>query len=353
MVSRRLSILTFSTLVAIATCSGQTSHPIKVSLSHLGSPQFPTGFWVSNADPHFRHRSDALFWLSTDKVATTFFKEYCCGSGRNSGVRYTAAVFDLTGKTIATHEWTSMADAPFHVGGTVGAFWVKYRDRVDVLSEDFTVVGQIHLAKPSGLIWSKSGRGAAVQAGNVILLYAIANLAAVTSVAEPVDTRAVDVHGDAVLLDALPNKPCYVGIVQANKEHSWNVSSVIDEVSGRCASGLALLSADAVLVSEPGGNIPKIVHRDGTVEAISAQGNLLGIADSGRLAFQSFYPNPVAQKLDMDFGGHKEVIIYDPSTKTTVFRTKIGGQSGAALSPGGDHLAVIDGHELLIYKLPR
>lgn len=335
---RRRLIVTLSTLLTIARCLGQSPTPVSVSLRCIGRPQFPTGFWISDADPHFRHRADTLFWLSADKVATTFFKEYCCRSGANSGVRYAVAAFDLAGKTIATHEWTSMADATFYAGGALGAFWVRYRDRVDVLSEDFAVVGQIPLPKRSTLIWSKSGRGAAVQAGTTILLYDMANLAAAASVAGPADTRAVDVHRDAVLLNSLPNQPCSVRIVQATKEHSWNVNSVTDEASGRCASGFALLSADAVLVIEPGQRIRKIVHRDAAVEAIPAQGELIGIADSGRLAFQSFYPNSLAQKLDMDFGGHKEVSIYDPSTKAIVFQTKIGGQAGAALSPAGTTL---------------
>ena len=350
---RRLIILAFSILVTIARCFGQDSAPVKVSLRRIGSPQFPTGFFVSNADPHFRHRVDTLFWLSADKVATTFFKEYCCRSGASSGVRYVAAVFNVTGKTIATHEWTSMPDAPFRVGGSVGAFWVKYSDRVDVLSDDFTAVGQIPLVKPSNLIWSKSGRGAAVQEGTTILLYNLANPVAVSRVAAPMDTKVVDILGDVVLLDSRPTKPCYVAIVQASNEHSWNVSSVTDDASGRCASGSALLSADAVLVTGPGRNTRRIAHRDGTVEPLAVQGLLLGMADSGRMAFQTFYPSPLARKLDLDFGGHKEVIVYDPSTKATVFKTKIGGQAGAALSPDGQHLAVIDGHELLIYTLSR
>ena len=55
-----------------------------------------------------------------------------------------------------------------------------------------------------------------------------------------------------------------------------------------------------------------------------------------------FHPNPLASALDMDFGGQKEITVYDPSTKTNVLRTKITGQAGASLSPDGHHLAVID-----------
>jgi hypothetical protein len=54
----------------------------------------------------------------------------------------------------------------------------------------------------------------------------------------------------------------------------------------------------------------------------------------------------------MDFGGQKEITVYDPSAKTNVLRTKISGQAGASLSPDGHHLAVIDAHKLLIYSLP-
>jgi len=345
----RLTILTLVVLLAIAHCLGQGVTTVKVSLRSIGSPQFPTGFWLSKDDPHFRHRRDTLFWLSGDKVATTFFKEYCCGPKASTGVRYAAAVFNVAGKMIATHEWTSLPDAPLYVGGTVGGFWVRYKERVDVLSDDFSVVGQISLPEPSDLIWSKAGHGAAVQAGTTISLYDIANLPAVVRVAVSVDTRAVDVYGNTLLLRSVPTKPCAADILQANSEHSWNVGSGI--APSRCISGLALLSDSAVLVSGPSRGVWKIAHRDGTLETLPVQGNLLSVADSGHLAFESFHPNPLAEKLDMDFGGHKEVVVYDPSTKTTVFRTKIGGQSGAALSPDGHRLAVIDGHELVIYAL--
>jgi hypothetical protein len=350
---RRLITLAFTILVPIALCFGQNSTPVKISLRHLGSPQFPTGFWMSESDPHFRHRGDTLFWLSADKVATTFFKEYCCRSGHDHGERYAAAVFDLTGKPIATHQWTSMPDAPLHVGGTVGGFWVKYTDRVDILSDDFATVGHIPLIKSSKLIWSKSGLGVALHEETTISLYRLADLADVTRVAAPVGTRVIDVHGDSVLLNSLLARPCYVGVVQANSEHSWNVSSLTNETSTGCASGLALVSMDAVLVSGPGRSSRTVAHRNGTVEPIPVEGTLLGIANSGRMAFQSFRPNPLAEKLDLDFGGQKEVVVYDPLTKVTVFRTSIGGQSGAALSPDGRHLAVIDGHDLLIYTMPR
>jgi hypothetical protein len=348
----RPNLLLLVVATTIAACSAQTSAPVKISLRQIGNPQFPTGFWVSNDDPHFRHRSDALFWLSTDKVATIFFKEYCCGSGASTGSKYAAAVFDLKGNTIATHEWTSTPDAPFYVGGIVGAFWVRYKDRVDVLSNDFSVAGQIPLPKPSALIWSKSGHGAAVQTDSTISVYDMVNLPAVLRTAVPADTRAIDVYATTVLLRSPPTKPCYVGVMQANDEHSWNIGSGIEDAASRCVSALALLSDSAVLIAGPKRNFLKIVFRSGTVETINAQGRLLGTADSDRLALEIFHPNPFAEKLDMDFGGHKEISVYDPSRKATVFRVKIGGQSGAALSPDGHHLAVIDGHELRIYALP-
>jgi hypothetical protein len=351
-VFQRLLALTFSILVVIAEGSAQSSAPvIKVSLEHVGNPQFPTGFWLSNSDPHFGHRSDALFWLGSDKVATTFFKEYCCRSGRNSGARYAAAIFDLNRKTIATHEWTSTPDARFYVGGTVGAVWVRHKDRVDVLSSDFGVVGEIPLPEKSQLICSKSGHGVAVQAGPTILFYDLANLSAVIRTTVPADTWAADVYGGTILLHS-QTKRCYTSILRGNDEQSWNINSGTENASGKCASGLGLLSFNATLVSGRSPDTRDIVHRDGTVETIAAQGGLLGIADSGRLMFESFYPNPLAKKLDLDFGGHKEISIYDPSSKATVFRKKFGGQSGAALSPDGHHLAVIDGHQLLIYTVP-
>jgi hypothetical protein len=153
---------------SVPSCFGQSSRPKKVSISGIGNPEFPTGFWASRSDPHFGHRMDKLFWLSADRVATTFFKEYRCETGAIYGVRYGAAIFNLAGKATATHEWTAMCDSPFQLGGLLGAFWVQRKDSVDVLRSDFTVTGQISLPKQSHPVWSKSGHGVAVQNGTTI-----------------------------------------------------------------------------------------------------------------------------------------------------------------------------------------
>jgi hypothetical protein len=50
------------------------------------------------------------------------------------------------------------------------------------------------------------------------------------------------------------------------------------------------------------------VRRDASGEPVQAPGQLVGIADSGRLAVQFFHPNPLASALDMDFGGQKDPV---------------------------------------------
>jgi hypothetical protein len=76
------------------------------------------------------------------------------------------------------------------------------------------------------------------------------------------------------------------------------------------------------------------------------------MAGAGRIALQVFRANPLADVLDMDFGGRKVVAVYDSTTKRTLFRRTINGQAGAALSPDGHHLAVVEDDNLLIYDLP-
>ncbi len=354
-------VVALATWFSFIRCSGQNTPPVKVSLRDIGSPQFPTGFWVSKSDPHFRHHLDNLFWLSSDKVGMSFFEEYCCRTGGKSGVKYVSAVFNTSGNNISKHEWISTPDDPFYVGGAPGFFLAQYRDRVLFFKSDFTLARQISTPKGSHLIWSKRGNSLGVQDGTSLSLYETENLTKAGSIALPPNATAVDVYGDAALVNSSNAKTCYVGILQAAGHLSWTVNNLAEQVPGSCAHGIGLLSADAVLVTQPQRNeVPlggvsfrlQVVHFDGAVEPITVPGRLLGIADSGRMAFQSFYPSPLAQKLDMDFGSHKEVTVYDPSTKTTVFRTKIGGQAGAALAPDGQHVAVIEGHNLLIYALP-
>ena len=165
---RVMLLMVLLACVAIASAQRSQPNPVKVPIKHIAHPQFPTGFWVSRADPHFRHATDMLFWLGPDAVAATFFKEYCCESGGKLGARYGAAVFDLTGKLVAEHEWTSISDAPFHIGGAVGAFWVRYTDKIELLRPDFSVAEQIPLQKGSFVVWSKSRRAVGVQDGTVL-----------------------------------------------------------------------------------------------------------------------------------------------------------------------------------------
>jgi len=343
------------------SCFGQNTPPVKVSLRDIGGPQFPTGFWLSKSDPHFRHHLDNLFWLSSDKVAMTFFKEYCCRTGGKSGVKFVSAVFDTSGNNISNHEWISMPDDPFKVGGVARFFLAQYRDRVVFVRGDFTVAGQIPIPKGSRLIWSKRSDSVAVQDGRSLLLYETEGLTQAESIDLPPDTRPVDLYGHAALVNSSTPKVCYVGILQPGVARSWALSTAAQQVSGKCASGVGLISADAVLITQPKRNgapspgvssTVKIVHFDGSEETIPTLGRPIGIADSGRIAFQVFYPSSLARTLDMDFGGHKEFAIYDPSTKATVFRKKFGGQAGAALAADGRHVAVIDGNNLLIYALP-
>jgi hypothetical protein len=356
--AQRLLLALLALYAGTACAQRSQPKPVEISLKRIGQPQFPTGFWASMADPHFRHATDMLFWLSPDAVATTFFKEYCCESSGKSGARYGAAVFDLTGKLVAKHEWTSMSDAPFHIGGAVGAFWVRYSGKIELLRADFTVGGQIPLQKGSTVVWSKSGHGMAVQDGTVLSIYDFPNGTAAIPVTIPAGTRAADVNGHVALLNSAPNaNSCTVAVIETSVQLSWVPVSNAEKVGNWCPSGLGLLAADVVLVSEPRLSpglefATKIARRDGTIDEIDSKGRLLEIAESGRLAFQSFDPNPFAQALDMDFGGHKIFTVYDSARKAAIFKTKKGGQAGTSLSPDGHHLALVDGDKLLIYSLP-
>lgn len=329
---------------------GQNSTPIKVSLRSTGSPQFPGSYWMGDSDPHFRHHLDTLFWLSPENVATTFFKGFCCRSGDDRGLKYGAAVFDISGKRITTHDWTSMPDAPFGVEGVGGAFWLRYPDHIDVLDRDFMVTGQIPLHKSTHLTRSKRGSWIAVKEEEELSIYRVGETSAAANLVLPLETWVVDINSHAVLLNSRSYKSCYVAVWQTGGGPSWMLDSSAPVY--RCTSGEGLLSDDAVLIKRYQPDRLEIVHRDGSVEAVPGQGNLLGIAASGRIALQTIHPSHLAEFLDMDFGGQKEITVYDPSKKIIIFRKTIGGQAGAALAPDGNHLAIIDGSSLLIYSLP-
>jgi hypothetical protein len=122
---------------------------------------------------------------------------------------------------------------------------------------------------------------------------------------------------------------------------------------------LGLISDDAALVE--GNSVPlgsdvelksEIVHRGGSAEPIPTPGEVLGIAASDRIAFQTFHPSGLAKFLDTDFGGHKEFTVYDTSKKTVIFHKTMGGQAGAAIALDGRHFAIVEGNSLLIYSLP-
>jgi hypothetical protein len=346
-----LAVLIYPTFLSSL---GQTTTPIKVSLRDTGSPQFPTGFWISKSDPHFRHSRDKLFWLSADEVATTFFKEYCCRSGGETGVRYVAAIFDIRGSKVATHDWTSMPNDPVSVGGGRGFFWVRSKDHLDALKTDFSMAMRIPLVNKAFPVFSRNGNWTAVRDGSKLSMYTLGGPSTPVSVELPEGAQVADVYGGAALLNG-PYTSCYVKVWQAGGVPVWDVGkgdAFAQHVPRRCNSGEALLSEDVVLIKSGLTDGLEIVHRDGAVETIPEKGKLTGIAASGRFMLQTFHPSQLAEALDMYFGGQKEIAVYDSSSKTTIFRKMIGGQAGAALAPDGRHLAIIEGSRLLIYSLP-
>lgn len=329
---------------------GQQAHPIKVPLRRLGNPQFPTAFWLTPADPNFRHSGDALFWLDSDTIATTFFQDFCCRSGNQRGARYGAAFFNAAGKLLATHDWTATPDRPFRVGGIAGAFWTLSSDNVVLLGNNFAERARIAVPKRARVIWSKSGHGVAVQDGTEVDVYDVQNPGATARMSIAADALVEDVYGDAILLD-FRSKACQIEIKSSN---SWTPAPPDGMEPGRCPSAIALVSPSEALIAYPEatGQSLAIVRAGGSTETIPYSGQVIGTANSGRLALVHFQPNPVAEAFDMDFGGHKQVIVYNIAGRSTAFQRTFGSQAGAALSPDGKHLAVIDRHSLLIYTLP-
>jgi hypothetical protein len=124
------------------------------------------------------------------------------------------------------------------------------------------------------------------------------------------------------------------------------------DASKRCEKAEALISDEAILVTDYDAGHLEIVYRDGSIEVVSALGKVIGVADSGRIAVQTSRPSRLAEELDMDFGGQKGISVYDPSTKEVIFHKTIDGQAGAALAPDGRHLVIVEGKSLLIYSLP-
>jgi len=350
---------------------GQDSTPIKVSLRSTGAPQFPTGYWLSDSDPHFRHSMDKVFWVNSENVAMTFFKEFCCQSGSGRGVVNGAAVFDASGKKVATHQWTSTPGAHFFAEGGAGFFWLQYDDHIDLLKPDFTVAGQIPLPKTTSpalqatlhtfLIPSKSGKWIALDEAGKLTIYAAGESSPTASFTIPVETWVADFTNHAVLLKSKARESCSLGVwpIDGTRGTGWYVQDPASNPHSECLRGLGLISDDAALVE--GNSVPlgsdvelksEIVHRGGSAEPIPTPGEVLGIAASDRIAFQTFHPSGLAKFLDTDFGGHKEFTVYDTSKKTVIFHKTMGGQAGAAIALDGRHFAIVEGNSLLIYSFP-
>jgi hypothetical protein len=324
-----------------------------MSLHGVGSPQFPTGFFLSSSDPHFRHSGDTLFWLDSQTVATTFFRRFS-GSGRNAGIEFSAAVVGITDKRISTHDWISMPDKRFSLGGGVGFFEMRYHDHIDLLHPDFALARSFPISgstfpSRSDITWSKSGNSFAVDDGSKVSLYVGGSSTSAGSWVVPTGTSIADVREHSLLFNNGSRGSCGVIVVYAGSRPPWNLNGTADKSAG-CARGKGLLSEDAALVEEYPSM--KVIYRNGSMDIIPEPGQLRGIASSGRIALESFRPNAIARRLDMDFGGQKTFAVYDPATKTTLFRKKVNGQGGAALSPDGHHVAIIENSDLLVYEIP-
>lgn len=340
-------------LTAVSASFGQNLKPVRVSLRSIGSPQFPTGYHLSDSDPHFRHSGDKLFWLNSDSVAITFFKEFCCPSGGHSGIKHGAAVFDTSGNAVGTHDLVSLPDTPFLLEGGVGSFLLIYDSHIDALKSNFDKLGRITVSHFISPRLSTDGSQIAVSDRGKLSVYGTADLISKATLTLPSGTEVADMNDHAVLLNAKSKSACDIVVWQTGGGASWKVSFRPDEYGG-CSTGYGegLLSDDAIVIRKGNPNTREIVSRNGHVETISEEGDLLGTASSGRFALQRFFPSAFADALDMDFGGKRAITVYDPSQKRLIFRKKFGGQTAAALAPDGHHLAVIEGNNLLIYPLP-
>jgi hypothetical protein len=326
-----------------------------MSLHGVGSPQFPTGSFVSSSDPHFRHRGDKLFWLDSQTVATTFFRRYS-GSGGNAGVEVRAAVFGIADKRISTHDWVSRPDKPPSLGGGVGFFEMSYHDHIDLLRPDFTLTRSIAVSVSTSrswpdITWSTSVNSFAVGDGGKVSLYEGGSSSSVESWVVPKGAWIAAVREHSILFNNRSAASCGVIVLYAGSRSPWNLDDPADK-SAPCTRGKGLISEDAVLVDESQSNVMKVIHRSGAVDSLTEPGELLGVSSSGRIALKSFRPNPIAERLDMDFGGQKTFTVYDPLTKTTLFHKRVNGQGGAALSPDGHHIAIIENSDLLVYEIP-
>lgn len=331
---------------------GQTILQVSVSLKHIGRPEFPTGYWFTASDPHFRHSQDRIFWLSSRKIATTFFNGYCCGAGQNASTRFRAAVFDLADNKISTHDWISRPDDPFYVGGQLNLLWVRYRNRLVLLRPDYTIVRQFPLSSSTHLEWSKSGNSFGLEESGKLSIYhqSWSSPSAILDI--PETASVVDVHGDSALLTSKPGRPCNIQVIAPGGISPWNLDVPPPNIYGNCYWGIGLLSESAVLVEHFQPEALQIFYRNGRTTNLKQTGELSGIANSGRIGIQAFYPNPIATFLDMDFGGHKVITVYETSTMKILFHKLVDAQGDAVLSPDGHHLAIIEKNVLLIYQIP-
>jgi hypothetical protein len=338
------------------TAANSAPDKIKVSLRGVGKPQFPTGYWLSHADPHFNHSQDRIFWLDNGRVALTFFDQQCCAANNKTAeAKFRSAIFDTAGKKVDVHDWEDIERDPFYIGGHESTFWVRHRDSIELLRPDYSEAGRLEIVRGSYVVWSKSTRFGAYVEGTSVSIFDPSQPATKLRVTIPSNASVADLDERTLLLEVKSGKQCGIRVLGIKDAQTWTflqpLESIMDEP--RCPSALAVLPSNAVLAQQRGSKQSQIIRLRRGEKAVPVMhgDQVINVAGGRRVAVQVFHANPIADFLDMDFGGSKELSIFDLEDGKVVFRKTIGGQSGAALSPDGHHLAVVESGSLYIYDL--
>jgi len=296
---------------------------------------------------------DRLYWLDSKQIAIIFYHGGCCVLWAPGPPSYEvrAVTFDLSGQRKALRDWhVDESHKRRALQGPGGYVVVTSEDGLEFFNFELATVKTITIPNKSTLWVSKNGGDSfALRTPSELLFYPRGPLDPPSRLAIPVSDKATP--EDILGTSAIFNGKCGADVWQLGRDGFWRAWTGGNQQSN-CLRPLALLSQDSFLAG--GQNGISIVHRNGEVETVSQlEGKVLETTpQSGRFLVQAFRPNAMAQALDMDFGGTKRFLVYDISSHRVIFEHEYAGDAGAALSPDGHHLAIVEHRKLLIYDLP-
>ncbi len=310
-----------------------------------------------------------IFWLSPTRIVTIYSTVKPCSKEAEANFNVRLIVFDLSGKTIATHDWRVTPGFDL-LRGPNGTLVLRFGPTLHVLDDQLHEVdtGEFDVA-PEAVLSSPQGRTLPVltQKGDAVEFYAIHPLHLLSTVSRSNVPNGTDftiaVAGDervAALACAANTDFCNRVRVFTPEENfslpngvSWSYDDPDKKVLltpiGFLTDGALLIhrdsasffSAPQVLLSKTNGTARPLPQAKG----LGRPTHLIGIANQGdRFALQSG-GEPIASP--------KRFLVLEIDRDKPIF-SKSGSAIGskAAMSPDGKWIAIMDRSQLALYPLP-